>query len=201
MKNGKSVCTIVLAAGASTRMKTQKMLLPFKGKTIIETVIDNALKVTDKVVVVLGSHKEDISEKLAGKNVSLTINENYLQGMLSSVVCGFQNLPEKVDAVLVFLGDQPQVPCEAAEMVINNWEKTGKGIVIPTFSGKRGHPILIEARYKNEIENLDHEKGLRQLMEIRKNDILEVKCPFPEILRDIDTPKEYDDEIKIILNQ
>ena len=196
MENKRKVCAIVLAAGASTRMKTQKMLLPFKGKTIVETVVDNALKVTDKVVVVLGSHKNEISEKLSGRNISLAINENYLQGMLSSVICGFRNLPEKVDAVLLFLGDQPQVPCEAAEMVINNWEKSGKGIVIPTFGGKRGHPALIEARYKNEIENLDPEKGLRQLMEIRKNDILEVDCPFPEILRDIDTPEEYEKESK-----
>lgn len=177
-------------------MKTQKMLLPFKGKTIVETVVDNALKLTDKVLVVLGSHKNEISEKIKGRNVSLAINENYLQGMLSSVICGFRNLPEDVSATLIFLGDQPQVPSQAAEMVIDNWEKSGKGIVIPTFSGKRGHPVLIETRYKNEIENLNPEKGLRQLMEIRKNDILEVDCPFPEILRDIDTPEEYEKESK-----
>ncbi|MGE0018680.1 MAG: NTP transferase domain-containing protein [Draconibacterium sp.] len=201
MGNKRKVCAIVLAAGASTRMKTQKMLLPFKGKTIIETVVDNALKVTDKVVVVLGSHKNEISEKLNGRNISLAINENYLQGMLSSVICGFQNLPENIEAALLFLGDQPQVPCEAAEIVRNEWKNSEKGIVIPTFSGKRGHPVLIETRYKNEIEKLDPEKGLRQLMEIRKNDILEVDCQYPEILRDIDTPEEYNNEIKIILNQ
>ena len=196
MKKTKSVCAIVLAAGASTRMKTQKMLLPFKGKTIVETVVDNALNATGNVVVVLGSHKNEISEKLNGRNISLTINENYLQGMLSSVVCGFRNLPEMVEAIMLFLGDQPQVPSEAAEMVISNWEKSGIGIVIPIYQGKRGHPVLIETRYKNEIENLDPEKGLRQLMEIRKNDILEVDCPFPEILRDIDTPEEYEKESK-----
>lgn len=195
-ENRKSVCVIVLAAGASTRMKTQKMLLPFNGKTIVETVVDNALKVTDKVLVVLGSHKNEISEKLSGRNISLVTNENYLQGMLSSVICGFQNLHKNVDAVLLFLGDQPQVPHQAAKIVIDRWEKTGKGIVIPTFNGKRGHPVLIETRFSNEIENLEAEKGLRQLMEIRKNDILEVDCPFPEILRDIDTPEEYEKESK-----
>ncbi len=196
MKKTKSVCAIILAAGASTRMKTQKMLLPFYGKTIVETVVDKALKVAENVVVVLGSHKDEIAEKLAGRNISIVVNENYLLGMLSSVICGFQNLHKNVNAVLIFLGDQPLVPCEAAEMVISNWEKTGKGIVIPTFSGKRGHPVLIETRFRNEIEKLDIEKGLRQLMEIRKNDILEVDCPFPEILRDIDTPEEYEKESK-----
>jgi molybdenum cofactor cytidylyltransferase len=196
MENGKSVCAFILAAGASTRMKTQKMLLPFQGKTIIETVVDNALKVTDNVVVVLGSHKEQIAAKLEGRNISVAVNENYLQGMLSSVICGFSALPENTNAALIFLGDQPQVPHQAAALVIENWEKTGKGIVIPTYQGKRGHPVLIETRYSNEIENLDHEKGLRQLMEIRKNDILEVDCQYPEILRDIDTPEEYEKESK-----
>lgn len=196
MGKTKSVCAIVLAAGASTRMKTQKMLLPFQGKTIIETVVDNAMQVTDNVVVVLGSHKEEISAKLEEKNIKITVNENYLQGMLSSVICGFRALPENTNAALIFLGDQPQVPHQAAALVIENWEKSGKGIVIPAYQGKRGHPVLIETRFSNDIENLNTEKGLRQLIEIRKNDILEVDCQYPEILRDIDTPEEYEKESK-----
>lgn len=194
MGNTSRVCAIVLAAGASTRMKTQKMLLPFKGNTIVETVVDNALKVTGNVIVVLGSHKEQIAEKLAGRNILIAVNENYLDGMLSSVICGFNALPTETNAALLFLGDQPQVPHEAAKLVIKHWKKSEKGIVIPVFNGKRGHPVLIETRFINEIENLNSEKGLRQLMEIKKNDILEVDCQFHEILRDIDTPEEYEKE-------
>ena len=196
MKNGKTVYAIILAAGASTRMKTQKMLLSFNGKTIVETVVDNALKVTDNVVVVLGSHKDEISAKLVGRNILIAVNENYLLGMLSSVICGFNALPAETEAALLFLGDQPHIPYEAAELVVSKWRNSEKGIVIPTFNGKRGHPVLIETRFGNEIENLDPEKGLRQLMEIRKNDILEVVCQYPEILRDIDTPEEYEKESK-----
>jgi molybdenum cofactor cytidylyltransferase len=189
------VCAIVLAAGASTRMKTQKMLLPFNGKTIIETVVENALKVTLNVVVVVGSHKEAVAEKLAGRNISIAENVNYLQGMLSSVICGLTAIPAKTQAVLLFLGDQPQVPHAAAEMVCNEWTASGCGIVIPAFSGRRGHPVLIETRYLPEILKLDPEKGLRQLMEQFKTDIFEVDCPYPEILRDIDTPEQYQQEI------
>ena len=177
-------------------MKTQKMLLPFNGKTIIETVVDKAVKVTGKVVVVLGSHKDEIAEKLAGQNILIAENVHYLNGMLSSVICGFNAIPAEAEATLIFLGDQPHVPQAAAGIVINEWKKSGKGIVIPIYQGKRGHPVLIETRFKNDIENLNAEKGLRQLMEIRKNDILEVDCPFPEILRDIDTPEEYENEKK-----
>jgi CTP:molybdopterin cytidylyltransferase MocA len=66
---------------------------------------------------------------------------------------------------------------------------------MPMFYGRRGHPVLIETRYKTEIERLDPEKGLRALAEKFKDDVYEVDCNIPEILRDIDTPEEYQFEI------
>ncbi len=194
-ENRKTVCAIILAAGASTRMKTQKMLLPFNGKTIIENVVDKALKITDWVVVVLGSHKEQVAGKISDRNILTTVNENYSTGMLSSVICGFSALPAETKAALIFLGDQPQIPVQAAEMVIDEWEKSGKGIVIPVFNRKRGHPVLIETRFKPEIEKLDPEKGLRLLSQKFENEVYEVNTGIPEILRDIDTPEDYETEI------
>jgi molybdenum cofactor cytidylyltransferase len=115
--------------------------------------------------------------------------------MLSSVISGFGALPDEVKAALIFLGDQPQIPSQAAKLVIESWRQTGKGIVIPVFNGKRGHPVLIETRFKTEIENLDPEKGLRTLSEKFKHEVMEVECGIPEILRDIDTPEDYEIEI------
>jgi molybdenum cofactor cytidylyltransferase len=115
--------------------------------------------------------------------------------MLSSVICGFRTLPEEAKAALIFLADQPQIPSPVTDLVIETWQKSGKGIVIPTFNGRRGHPVLIETRYKTEIEKLDPEKGLRVLAEKFKNDVYEVECSIPEILRDIDTPEDYENEI------
>ena len=190
------IWAIILAAGASTRMKSQKLLLSFNGKTIIETVVENAANsVKSNVMVVLGSHREQIKAQLVNYPVKFCVNKNYLDGMMSSVICGFNALPNEAKAALVFLGDQPQIPSQVTELVIDAWHKSNKGIILPTFNGKRGHPVLIETRYKTEIGNLDPEKGLRTLSEKFKNDVYEVECTVPEILRDIDTQEEYRYEI------
>ena len=192
----KEIWAIILAAGASTRMNRQKLLLPFNGKTIIETVVENvARSVNSNIMVVLGSHREQIQEQIANYHVQFCVNENYMDGMLSSVICGFKALPGEAKAALIFLADQPQIPSPVTGLVIEAWQKSGKGIVIPTVNGRRGHPSLIETRYKTEIEQLDPEKGLRTLSEKFKNDVYDVECNISEILRDIDTPEEYQYEI------
>lgn len=186
------IWAIILAAGASTRMKRQKLLLPFNGKTIIETVVENVTRsVGANIMVVLGSHSEEIKSAIGNHNLQFCVNENYLDGMLSSTICGFRALPQEAKAVLVFLGDQPQIPPQATDLVIEAWKQSKKGIVMPTVNGRRGHPVLIETRYKTEIEKLDPERGLRTLSEKYKDDVFEVECKIPEILRDIDTPEEY----------
>ncbi len=189
---------IVLAAGASTRMKKQKMLLPYGGETIIERVIKNIKSVKEfNIHVVLGSHYEEITKKISNLQVDICINENYQEGMLSSVICGLSAVSEDVKAVLIFLGDQPQIPPEVNRKVIAAWRKSEKGIVIPIFEGRRGHPTLIETRYRDEIKNLDNNQGLRQLMRIFQEDVFEVECGRNEILRDIDTPEDYQNEISL----
>jgi molybdenum cofactor cytidylyltransferase len=191
-----NVWAIVLAAGKSTRMKKQKLLLPFNRKTIIETVILNIMPVLKKnILVVLGSHHLEIKKQIERLPVKTCMNEKYEEGMLSSVICGFRALPGEVDAALVFLGDQPQIPSEVTRLVLKAWHNSRKRIVIPVTNGRKGHPVLIETKYKSEIERLDPEKGLRQLMEKFAGDVEEAECNLPEILRDIDTPEEYAIEI------
>ena len=192
----KEIWAIILAAGSSTRMKMQKLLLPFKGKTMIETVIENAVSIAGKnIMVVLGSNREAISEKIEHLRVKHTVNKNYQNGMLSSAICGIQALPETAGAFLIFLGDQPQIPSSVAKFVIEAWKKSGKSIIVPVYKNRRGHPVLIETRFIPEIEKLDQNRGLKQLLEKYPNEVYEVNCYLPEILRDIDTPEEYKLEI------
>lgn len=195
-----NIWAIILAAGASTRMMQQKMLLSFNGSAIIENVITNVAKsFNENIIVVLGSHRSEIVSQIEGLNVNICVNQNYMNGMLSSVICGFSAIPDSAKAVLVFLGDQPGIPLDVVKQMIEGWLHSNKGIVIPTYNRRRGHPALIETKYRTEIENLDPEKGLRNLYQKFTNDILELECSFPEILRDIDTPEDY--ELEINLNQ
>jgi molybdenum cofactor cytidylyltransferase len=195
MKTINNIWAIVLAAGESKRMKKQKLLLPFKGKTMIESVIENIAPVlNDKILVVLGSHRYEIRQQIHKLPVVFCVNKNYKEGMLSSVISGFRALPGNAEAAIVFLGDQPQIPTGVIKKVVDSWLDTDNGIIIPVFNGKRGHPVMISMKYREDIENLDPKNGLRQLMDKKKKDIVEVECGRPEILRDIDTPEDYNKE-------
>lgn len=194
------IWAVILGAGESKRMKTQKLLLPFDGKTMIERVIENVMQSdVDHTLVVIGSNREEILGVIGNLPVSHCYNDNYKQGMLSSVKYGVKALPANYDAVLVFLGDQPMIPKEAVNMVIDTYRNSNKGIVIPTFRKKRGHPLLIDRRYLEEIERLEEKEGLRGLAIKFADDVLEVETNMPGILRDIDTREEYETAINKIL--
>jgi len=192
----KEIWAIILAAGESKRMQVPKMLLPFHGKTMIERVIGNVTgSEVFHTLVVLGSNRDEILGSISHLPVTHCFNENYRNGMLSSVQCGFKNLPADFDAVLVFPGDQPFIEPDIINLVIRSFRETGRGIVIPVYEKKRGHPLLISSRYKDVIGTLDENEGLRSLTELYREDVLEVKTNSPGILKDFDTREDYLNEI------
>jgi molybdenum cofactor cytidylyltransferase len=193
------IWAIVLAAGESKRMGSPKMLLPFKGLTMIESVISNVLDSKIKnVMVVLGADRDPILKLIRTKAVKCCYNENYKEGMLSSVVCGFRNILIGHSAVLVFQGDQPLITPKVINSVIEVYKSSGKGIVIPVYKNKRGHPILIDNKYRDEIQKLNPDEGLRSLALKFPDDVSEVNTDEAGILRDFDTYDEYKNEINQI---
>ena len=180
-------------------MKAPKMLLPYRDKTIIEKVIENIIASgIEKIMVVLGSDKDNI-RKLTGKMpVTDCYNENYREGMLSSVKCGFSKLDVECEAVLVFLGDQPGIETDVIKTLIEEYRNSDKGIVIPVFNNKRGHPLIIDIKYKGDIAYLDKSATLRDLVHNNADDVLEIEVKTQSILRDIDTQEDYLNELKQI---
>ncbi|MFA6232714.1 MAG: nucleotidyltransferase family protein [Bacteroidota bacterium] len=183
---------LILAAGESRRMGQPKMLLPCSGATIIETVAVTALASSaEEVVVVLGAMEESIRQSITHLPVVIAVNTEFLLGMLSSIQCGIRTLPSDTDAVLLMLGDQPTVPVEVIEEVIAAWRSSGKGFVLPTYGGRRGHPLLIDLRHRDELLRLDPSAGMRAMLAAHVEDVLEVPVDAPAILTDIDTPEDY----------
>jgi|YelNatPaOPRAMG01_1025707.scaffolds.fasta_scaffold03830_15 molybdenum cofactor cytidylyltransferase len=187
---------LILAAGKSERMGNPKMLLRWGERTILEHVIIHALEGgVEEVVVVTGSQAELVEEIVRKtswtKPVTTVYNPYYHLGMLSSVQCGIKYLMSQSDAVLVALGDQPTVPSEVFRTLINFFPECKKGILIPKFRGKRGHPIVIHQRYFGFLLELDPVKdSLHQLTDAFSSDIFDLEVESPEILRDIDSPQD-----------
>jgi len=191
-----NICALVLAAGKSERMGRPKMVLPFGSQTIIETVIDNIMKAgISDILVVTGSDRDAVESACSNKPVAICYNPKYEEGMHSSVVCGFSYLPEITRAVMVFLGDQPFIPFEVIQTVMHTWRQSGKGIIIPTYQGKRGHPTLFDFRLREEILQLDPAIGLRSVIKKFPEEMLEIEVNFPQIMKDIDTKIDYLNEL------
>jgi len=190
------IWAIVLAAGESRRMGTQKLLLPFGDATVIESVVLTALASrVDRVLVVLGADKGDVREELEPLGIDLVVNENFAEGMLSSVQAGFRALPADAEAAVVMLGDQPFLPARVVDAVVDAFQRSGKGIVVPTFQGRRGHPVLIGLKYRDAVLALDPADGLRRLMQAHPDDIFEAAVEDANILRDMDVPEDYASEL------
>jgi molybdenum cofactor cytidylyltransferase len=193
------IWAVILAAGESKRMGSPKMLLPFNGSTMLECVIANVSKSdVDKIIVVLGAEKEALIQLADKLHIEFCYNEKYKEGMLSSVQCGFKNLPFGCKASLVFQGDQPLITSDTINSVINAYLSSGKGIIIPVYKNKHGHPILIDMKYRNDIDKLSADKGLRSLRYKFPADVLEVDTDESGILRDFDTYDQYTKGINLI---
>ena len=190
------IWAVVLAAGESRRMGTQKLLLPFGETTVVGAVVGTALASrVNRVLAVLGADKDAVRLKLEPFSIDFAINENFAQGMLSSVQAGFRALPPDAKAAVVMLGDQPFLPARVVDAVVEGFRRSGKGIVVPAFHGRRGHPVLVGLKYRGEVLALDPADGLRRLMRAHPEDIFEVEVEDANILRDMDVPEDYASEL------
>lgn len=188
---------IILAAGESKRLKGGKLLLPYRDSTIVETTVTNALlSELDEVLVVLGKYSEKIRSLEGIIKVKTCYNSNYREGMLSSVLCGLNNLPEEVTAAMIMPGDYPSVSSGVYNELIRQYSISAKGLIVPVCQGKRGHPLLMDMKYREQVEKLDPSEGLRSLLGTYSRDILEVDVNETGILRDIDTLGDYHYEMK-----
>jgi len=195
-RNLEDVWAIILAAGESKRMGFPKMLLEFDGITMIERVMSNVIgSMVVNAVVVLGSESEKIIKLVEKTSLSSCYNRNYKEGMLSSVKCGFRQISGDTAAVLVFQGDQPFITPLIINSLIEAFRGSDKGIVVPVYNKKRGHPLLVANKYFKEVQLIDASDGLRVLAQRFPEDVLEVDTSEPGIIRDFDTYIDYLEEI------
>jgi molybdenum cofactor cytidylyltransferase len=186
------VGAIVLAAGASTRMGEQKLLLPFAGATVIAHIVREVQAAhVDAVHVVTGHEPERIHRALAGTNAVFAHNPDNTRGMLSSIRTGLASTPASWTAALIALGDQPLLRAAHARALIAAHAADPERILVPGHTGRRGHPLLLPRRYWHEALVQHEDTGLRGLLAAHADEVRVLEVDTEDVLTDMDTPDDY----------
>ena len=187
------ISAIILAAGESKRMGQPKMLLPWGEGTVIShviTVFRNAG--VEDVLVITGGARESIEDAISHYKVRAVYNKDFANGeMLSSIQCGIRALLHQTQAVLIGLGDQPQVQERSVKMVCDVYAENKSNIVVPSYKMRRGHPWLIMRPLWDDLLNLEYPHTPRDFLKAHSENIQYVNINSPDILADLDTPEEY----------
>ena len=187
----KDVAAIVLAAGRSRRMGQFKPLLPFGDRTVIDHCIDNLRHGgVERIVVVVGHRAADLQHHLQSANVVFAVNPEPDSQMSDSVARGVSQIPSGTKAILITPVDHPAVPAAVVARIIGCWQE-GAGLVVPTWNGRGGHPVLVDSAFRHELLGLDPGRGLRSLFESRPGQVTRLSVNSSYIARDMDTWDDY----------
>jgi len=186
---------IVLFAGESKRMGKLKPLLPIGEEIVVETVLKEYLASSlSEVALVLGYRADDvkktIDEKISSNKLKVVVNKDFKKEMLSSIQVGLAEIKD-AEGILIGLGDQVLITCDIINELTENYIKDK--VFIPTFQGRKGHPIIIPYTMRNEILAMDAEKTTLKDVLGRHSDIINfLEMKSEGVLIDMDTKEEYE---------
>lgn len=183
---------IILAAGQSKRLGRAKQLVPYKGKTLLNRAIETAFETKiENIFVVMGAHFEEIKASVANKNIFILKNENFEQGMASSIQCGLRHiisLTPHIENVIFMVCDQPFVDSDLLLNLIAVHKKSDLPIVASQYNEVLGTPALFNQSFFNQLLNLKGDAGAGKL--IKQNLKQVAVAPFENGFLDIDTQED-----------
>lgn len=186
------VAAMVLAAGQSRRMgQANKLLEAVDGRAMVVTAVEAALAADVSSVTVITGHEADaVQAALAGKPVRLIHNPDYADGLSASLKTAAANAPDTADAMIVLLGDMPDVTSAHVDRLIAAFNPLeGRAICVPTVGGKRGNPVLWAKRFLAEMLALRGDVGAKHLIGQNEDVVAEVEMGDAGVLNDVDTPE------------
>ena len=180
---------IVLAAGASTRFGSAKQLVRLAGRPLLHTVVTRASEVTgNALIVVLGSGAAQLAPLLKHSPGSVVINQEWREGLASSIRAGVARLPAACSAVMLLLADQAAVTAEDLKRLAGSWRKQPQHIAAALYSGSCGAPAIFPRSSFRSLSELRGDTGARALL-VRNSDRV-VRVPMPSAAVDVDTPED-----------
>lgn len=184
---------IILAAGKSSRLGRPKQLLSYKGKTLLQNVIDGALKTScSPIVVVLGANADEILEQHSNKNIHFIVNPLWENGMASSIVAGLSavvNLDPYPANIIIAVADQAFITELTFNNLIEKKKSTGKGIIASAYQQTLGTPVLFTKDYFEALLSLEGSSGAKNIVKQYPADVESVAFELGYV--DIDTETDY----------
>ena len=184
----KNIAGIVLAAGGSTRMgQKNKLILHVNGMSIISSTVGAAVESSlDPVRVVLGNDSNTVKRELINYPVSFIHNNNWMEGMATSIVSGMENLDS--DGIMFILGDMPFISSKIINQLVQQFDSNK--IIVPFNNGKRGNPVIFPSHLFSELKKISGDRGAKPLIQKYNEDVKEVPIQSKAIFQDIDDKEE-----------
>ena len=192
------ISAVLLGAGESKRMGVNKLLLPWGRKTVLEHCFETLHRSkVQEVVIVLNLRNKEIINLFQGLKVKISVNPYSKRGMSTSIRKGLEAIHPRCDGILIALGDQPFLKTRTINALIRAFDQGKEGIIIPSFQGRHGHPVIFHRRYKRELLNLKGDVGGRSIIERHPGDIRVVPIKSVGVVKDIDTWQNYRRELRM----
>jgi len=199
----RNMAGIILAAGASSRLGRPKQLVRLDGRPLLAGVIDAARESDlDHTVIVLGHRAAEIKTALGSilkhSKLSVLVNQDYHTGMAGSLRMGIRQIGNRYQAAMIILGDHPFVDSGFINHLLNRFRNSDKTICVPTFKGRRGHPVCLRQKFYPDVLSLSGDIGAREILRGHPDQLLSVEVESDRAFLDIDT--QADLEIAIALD-
>jgi CTP:molybdopterin cytidylyltransferase MocA len=187
------IAAIILAAGASERMGYPKALLPYRGRSFLEGILEACYASgIEHRVVVLGYYADKILESIDLSGVTVAMSQDIDAGPIGSVWAGLATLAASpVDAVLVWPVDRPHIAVATVTALVDAFRAGHQAIVVPTCGGQRGHPVLFGRRVFAELLGAPRDEGARAVVRKDPARVAEVAVDDAAVLEDFNTPEDY----------
>ena len=177
---------VILAAGESSRFGSPKILLEWKGEPLVHYLCKKTIEIgLNPVRLILGAHIKKAHEFVHDLPVEVIINSRWQDGMSQSFISGVINLPANCNGVVMILADQPYLDKGLIDKLISTTEAA---VVIPTYKGEKGHPVLWRKQTFSQIQKLKPHQPPREAL--KGINVQFVDWDSPLILKDIDTVED-----------
>jgi molybdenum cofactor cytidylyltransferase len=187
------IAGLILAAGESSRMGTDKATLAYRGRTFLEAIVQTLGQADiGRIVVVLGHHAEEIQRHVKLEAAQVVINPAYRSGQTSSLQAGLRSLSaDDLEAIVLCLVDHPGVSAETVRGLVASFRDCRAPVVIPTYQGRRGHPVLIGRQVFKELLELACDAGADSVVRKYRPATQFVEVEDEGIVTDVDDLESY----------